>query len=120
MENQGSFMESLTKICSLAELKKLRSFGFNINNIEGFVVSDSTGNTNEVYAYRNACPHIGMNLEFKEHQFLDPDKRFIQCSMHGALFELKDGKCVHGPCLNQHLAAIKTHLIDENVWVELT
>jgi nitrite reductase/ring-hydroxylating ferredoxin subunit len=39
-------------------------------------------------------------------QFLDYDKRYIQCTSHGAVFEIKTGFCVSGPCQNQSLESI--------------
>lgn len=48
--------------------------------------------------YRNSCPHLGVPLEMQEDVFLDLDKAFIQCSTHGALFEIESGLCVVGPC----------------------
>lgn len=110
-------MEGHVQVCSVLDLRLKGSFGFTVENIEGFVVSAASDDGDKIYAYHNACPHIGMNLEFTEHQFLDPDKQFIQCAMHGALFELNNGKCVHGPCLNQHLKPLNARIIDDHVWI---
>ena len=49
------------------------------------------------YAYQNVCPHLQVELEFLENQFLDQDQEFIQCSTHGALFEVETGLCISGP-----------------------
>lgn len=59
-----------------------------------------------VYLYRNSCPHLGTPLEWEEDQFLDPDGSLIQCSTHGALFDIKTGHCLAGPCKGQHLQAV--------------
>ncbi len=60
----------------------------------------------QIYVYVNSCPHIGIDLEFQENQFLDMDKQFIQCANHGALFEIETGLCISGPCHGQSLQAV--------------
>lgn len=63
------------------------------------------------YAYQNVCPHLQVELEFLENQFLDQDQEFIQCSTHGALFDVETGQCISGPCLGEALTKvnIKVH-----------
>ncbi|MCW8933790.1 MAG: Rieske (2Fe-2S) protein [Gammaproteobacteria bacterium] len=58
-----------------------------------------------VYAYENKCPHAGINLEWQEDDFLDPDKDHIVCSVHGALFKIETGDCLGGPCDGNGLTA---------------
>ena len=72
----------------------------------------------QVYAYRNACPHTGAPLEWRQHQFLDADGRFVQCALHGALFTLDDGRCVHGPCVGDQLQPVPVTVRDG--WVAWT
>jgi len=57
----------------------------------------------ELRAFRNRCPHTGVELNWGGDAFLDLSQRFVLCSMHGALFRPEDGLCVHGPCLGQRL-----------------
>ncbi len=52
----------------------------------------------QLYAYENSCPHAGINLEWQEDDFLDNEKNHIQCSVHGALFNIETGSCMGGPC----------------------
>jgi len=61
---------------------------------------------NQVYAYENQCPHAGINLEWQGDDFLDLDKAFIQCSVHGALFKIENGDCAGGPCNGEGLTSI--------------
>lgn len=51
-----------------------------------------------VYAYINSCPHTGAPLNWQGDQFLSYDSRYIQCSLHGAMFRIEDGACLAGPC----------------------
>ncbi len=69
----------------------------------------------QLHAYRNRCPHQLINLEWKENTFLDIDKSLIQCASHGALFTIKDGHCVAGPCLGQKLQALPLR-IHNDLW----
>ncbi|TNF33350.1 MAG: Rieske (2Fe-2S) protein [Gammaproteobacteria bacterium] len=66
----------------------------------------------EVYGYRNQCPHARVNLEWREDDFLDMDKEWIQCSVHGALFRIETGDCVSGPCNGRGLQALDIHVDD--------
>ncbi|MHA3057902.1 Rieske (2Fe-2S) protein [Acinetobacter sp. ANC 5584] len=59
------------------------------------------------YAYKNLCPHLQVELEFLENQFLDQDQEFIQCSTHGALFNVETGECISGPCLGESLQKVE-------------
>lgn len=55
------------------------------------------------YAYQNSCPHTGATLNWTPGQFLTLEKDLIQCSLHGALFRIEDGYCLHGPCAGMSL-----------------
>jgi nitrite reductase/ring-hydroxylating ferredoxin subunit len=61
---------------------------------------------NEFYVYQNNCPHTGAPLDWMPNQFLNLDKSHIQCSTHHALFRIKDGFCVAGPCTGQSLKKV--------------
>ena len=59
-----------------------------------------------VFAYVDACPHLGTPLETFPDRFIDATGRYLLCSTHGALFRFADGHCVFGPCLGKALAAV--------------
>lgn len=71
----------------------------------------STQRDGSFYAYQNLCPHLQTELEYLENQFLDQDQEYIQCSTHGALFNVETGECISGPCLGEFLnkVEIKVH-----------
>lgn len=71
-----------------------------------------------VHVYENSCPHIGAPLDFVPGQFLNVEKTHIQCSTHGALFDINSGLCVQGPCKGDHLKPLKSVVIDGAVIVE--
>jgi nitrite reductase/ring-hydroxylating ferredoxin subunit len=70
--------------------------------MEAFVIKKEGG----FFAYINHCPHTGVPLDWVPDQFLNRDKSHIQCAMHGALFEIETGLCVHGPCINRRLESV--------------
>ena len=70
-----------------------------------------------VFIYNNTCPHIGAPLDFEPGQFLNLQRDFIQCAMHGALFRIDDGHCVFGPCVGQALTPIACEVRDGGVWL---
>jgi nitrite reductase/ring-hydroxylating ferredoxin subunit len=59
-----------------------------------------------VYAYVNACPHLGTPLETFPGKFLDYSGRRLLCSTHGASFRIEDGFCLRGPCAGRSLVAV--------------
>ena len=70
---------------------------------------------NEVFAYRNRCPHTGSPLDWLPDQFLDLDKAYIQCATHDARFRIEDGKCVSGPCHGDSLQPLSVDVVDGEV-----
>lgn len=71
----------------------------------------------QVQAYRNHCPHLGIELNFMPDVFLDMEKRYIQCANHSALFQIEDGLCVWGPCQGEALIAVRVQVKDGAVWM---
>ena len=48
----------------------------------------------------NRCPYTEL-ADWTPDQFLNADGGYIICAVHGALFEIHSGRCIHGPCANQ-------------------
>ncbi len=59
-----------------------------------------------VVAYMNRCLHVPTEMDWQPGEFLDMDRRYILCSVHGATYEPKDGRCIGGPCGRGKLTAI--------------
>lgn len=59
-----------------------------------------------VRAYLNRCAHVPTEMQARPGEFLDADRRFIVCAMHGAVYEPTTGQCIAGPCRGEWLAAI--------------
>lgn len=97
-------------LCRLDELPDRGTHGFDLgpdaDPREIFLYRDGR----RVFAYENACPHLGSPLEFMPDRFLAADGRHFLCSTHGALFRLEDGHCVSGPCQGQALLQFETEV----------
>ena len=62
----------------------------------------------QVRAYMNRCLHVPTEMDWQPGEFLDSDKRYIVCSLHGAAYHPGNGRCVGGPCGRGALKAIRT------------
>ena len=71
-----------------------------------------------VHAYLNRCPHLGIPLTWQDGQLMSPDGEYIQCAMHGALFEPTTGYCISGPCRGDELWSITCTINDQNVLID--
>ena len=102
-------------LCPLSEFSSPGSKGFIINDTSIVVVRKDEA----CFAYLNSCPHRGVPLEWIEDQFLDYEKTFIQCAVHGALFTMDTGECIAGPCPGEQLTAIPCSIEEGMVKVDL-
>ncbi|ORU90543.1 MAG: ferredoxin [Cycloclasticus sp. symbiont of Poecilosclerida sp. M] len=73
-------------------------------NTEGFLVREEE---DALFAYTNSCPHTGAPLNWTPDQFLTTSRRYIQCSVHGAMFKMNDGECFSGPCIGKFLKPLR-------------
>ena len=58
-------------------------------------------------AYLNRCVHVPTEMDWQDGEFLDIDRRWILCSIHGAAYEPADGRCVGGPCGRGKLTPVR-------------
>lgn len=97
-------------ICALHELDDPGARGFTMGRgnwpLRGFVVRRGA----ELRAYLNHCPHAGHALNLRPHVFLAPGAPLVQCSSHGALFEMETGLCLAGPCPGTRLRPIAVRI----------
>jgi len=104
----------MTLLCPLDAVEDGAAKGFEAGeglNHAFFIVRRGT----HIYAYRNSCPHLGVPLEWTTDRFLSFDGRFIQCSMHGALFRVGDGLCLMGPCEKQSLKPVPVEVYNGEI-----
>lgn len=107
------------RVAALADLQATGARQFMLQaggqSVHGFVLRWD----NAIHAYINSCPHTGVELNWLEDQFLDVDGRYVQCSMHGALFEPVSGACIHGPCLGQALQSLPVRVEGGAIYVRV-
>ena len=70
----------------------------------------------QVVAYLNRCLHVPTEMDWQYGEFLDGDKEFIMCSIHGAVYEPRTGRCAGGPCGRGKLTAIDAFERDGQVY----
>ena len=68
-----------------------------------------------VRVYVNACPHLGVPLDWLPGRFLSADGQRIVCATHGAEFRLEDGACLKGPCKGERLEPVAADVRDGDV-----
>lgn len=71
---------------------------------------------NEVVAYLNQCAHVPTQMDWEPGKFWDQDKRFIICSVHGALYDPPNGQCLAGPCAGKRLVKLAVQERDQQVY----
>lgn len=89
-------------LCRSDELAESHSKGCPLASLNLFIVRKD----GQVYGYQNECPHLGVELEWQQDQFLTSEASHIICSTHGALFEIDNGACIYGPCAGQSLTPV--------------
>ena len=70
----------------------------------------------KVVAYLNRCAHVPTELDWQPGDFLDSGKSFILCSIHGAAYEPRNGRCLGGPCGRSGLTVIAVAERDGQVY----
>jgi nitrite reductase/ring-hydroxylating ferredoxin subunit len=103
-------------LCHSSTIAEGQSKGFEVDGMAIFVIHKH----GQFYAYRNQCPHLGIELEWLPDQFLDSEGALIQCATHGALFLIDSGDCIAGPCQGQSLASVPCRCDEQGrLWVQL-
>ena len=58
-------------------------------------------------AYENECRHRALPIDLGASSPMSDDANFLLCHQHGALYRLRDGLCVAGPCVGEKLASVE-------------
>jgi len=103
------------RLCAVDEIPEGGSKGFELSGRKLFAVKQQ----GKIYLYQNRCPHLGIPLEWVADQFLDSSGSMIQCANHGALFVIKTGKCVAGPCSGRALTPINFDIDAGDLFIHL-
>ena len=70
----------------------------------------------QVVAYLNRCAHVPTEMDWQPGDFLDSSREFILCSIHGAAYEPRTGRCAGGPCGRGRLTVIEVTERDGQVY----
>ena len=102
---ESPMLTNMRRLCQITDIPE--------NAAKGFPGSDgaSTGlvivrQGDQIYAYENACPHIGTPLDWTPNRFLSTDGLHLICATHGAEFTINTGHCVSGPCQGDRLTPV--------------
>ncbi len=101
-------------LCKTKELKEYQTRGFTVeigeDSLDFFLLKQD----GEVRAYLNFCPHLGIPLNWQPDEFMSMEGTHIQCSTHGALFQLEDGYCFSGPCRGESLTKLNVDITEDD------
>jgi len=59
--------------------------------------------------------HVGHPLNWKPDSFLTRDGSRIICASHGALYEIRSGECVAGPCPGKLLRKVEIEISGDEI-----
>jgi nitrite reductase/ring-hydroxylating ferredoxin subunit len=87
------------RLCASAELEERgRAYGWDVMEYgraqRAFVLRID----GQPRAYLNRCLHVPVEMDWNPGEFLDSERRYILCSIHGAAYDPAHGQCVGGPC----------------------
>jgi nitrite reductase/ring-hydroxylating ferredoxin subunit len=104
-------------LCASAELEeKGRAVLFDVLHYREPARAFALRFEGRVVAYLNRCAHVPTELDWQPGEFLDSGREFILCSIHGAAYEPRSGRCLAGPCGNGRLTVIEVEERDGRVW----
>ena len=110
MSEAGRLVEApLRPLCRLEDIPDGEARGFPPAP-GGFVGLFAVRQGPRVHVYVNACPHIGVGLDWMPDKFLSADGSHIVCATHGAGFAIADGVCFTGPCQGDSLEVVPVTL----------
>jgi nitrite reductase/ring-hydroxylating ferredoxin subunit len=105
-------MTGLRRLCGVDELPLGQAVGF-AGGLLAIRLADC------VRVYLNACPHLGVPLDWLPDKFMSADGQRIVCATHGAEFRPEDGLCLRGPCKGDRLTAVPCEVRDGAVRVNM-
>ncbi|MBV1914405.1 MAG: Rieske 2Fe-2S domain-containing protein [Pseudomonadales bacterium] len=107
------------RLCDEDAVPEGESRGFSLPGAKAEAAIFAVKKRGKLFVYYNSCPHTGVGLEWVPDRFLNYEKDLIQCSLHGALFEIDTGYCIHGPCARQSLRSMEHVIKNGTILVKL-
>jgi nitrite reductase/ring-hydroxylating ferredoxin subunit len=65
-----------------------------------------------VRAYLNRCAHVPVELDWQPDEFLDSERKYIICAIHGATYSPTTGACLMGRCGRAGLIPVAVSEVD--------
>ena len=91
-------IQGLLKLALSSELREGGSKKFTVaradRKTEAFLIKKDGRH----FAYLNLCRHWTVGLDYDDNDFFTPEKEWLACKNHGALYDPVTGGCVSGPC----------------------
>jgi nitrite reductase/ring-hydroxylating ferredoxin subunit len=104
-------------LCESAELlERGKAYSFDVLQYRQPARAFALRFEGQVVAYLNRCAHVPTEMDWQEGEFLDGDKQFIMCSIHGAVYDPRTGRCVTGMCGRMGLTKIEVQEHDGKVY----
>ena len=95
-------------LCASSELEERgRAFVFDVMHFRQPARAFVLRFDGRVVAYLNRCAHVPTEMDWQPGEFLDMDKAWILCSIHGAAYDPLNGRCIAGPCGRGHLTVLE-------------
>ena len=107
----------MASLCAVKDIPDGGSEGFYTDTSDGRNLYMVLRRGDEVFVYKNVCPHTGMPLDFQPGRFLTADGALIQCSTHGAKFLIETGVCISGPCMGDRLTSVSTEIRSGEIYL---
>src|SRR5450755_4508331 len=105
------------RLCASGDLtEKGRALVFDVLEYNQPVRAFALRFEGRVVAYLNRCVHVPTELDWQPGEFLDADREFIVCAIHGATYAPQSGRCAGGPCGQGRLLPIEAFERDDAVW----
>jgi nitrite reductase/ring-hydroxylating ferredoxin subunit len=76
-----------------------------------------THRNNQVRAFVNSCPHMGVPLNASGEKITTFDDSLLICTMHGAMFDFESGDCIGGPCAGRSLQKVDIVVENETIFL---
>lgn len=101
-------------LCQTSELEEYQTREFTVEIAEDSLNFFLLKQDGDIRAYLNFCPHLGIPLNWQPDEFMSMEGTHIQCSTHGALFQLEDGYCFSGPCRGESLTPLNIEISESD------
>jgi nitrite reductase/ring-hydroxylating ferredoxin subunit len=101
-------------LCQTGELEEYQTREFTVEIGEDSLNFFLLKQDGDIRAYLNFCPHLGIPLNWQPDEFMSMEGTHIQCSTHGALFQLEDGYCFSGPCRGESLTPLNIEISESD------